>query len=172
MEFLKDRILRYIRILLLYVRMLYVLLLHLTKINICWHSWVSFILSSSSWLIHVLYIVINIGGKKLWQIWWITVIYQIFSPAFTISITFPMQMDFSSPKIFPPNFLQSLFTKLFLSPKFFYYMINIDTINVTIHVYSINKYSSIKLLNVLTIHLVTTIQNNYVCYAKQNGTKL
>ena len=36
-----------------------------------------------------------------------------FLPIFTISITFSMQMDFNSPKFFLPNFLQSLFTKLF-----------------------------------------------------------
>ena len=36
-----------------------------------------------------------------------------FLPIFTISITFPMQMVFNSPKFFPPNFLQSLFAKFF-----------------------------------------------------------
>ena len=44
---------------------------------------------------------------------------QVFSPIFTISITFPMQMDFNSPKFFLPNFLQSLFTKIFTAKDFY-----------------------------------------------------
>ena len=45
--------------------------------------------------------------------WQITAIRQVFLPILTIYITFPMQMDFNSPKFFPPNFLQSLFAKVF-----------------------------------------------------------
>ena len=48
--------------------------------------------------------------KKLWQIWQITAFHQVF---YQFSITFPMQIDFSSPKFFPPNLLQSLFAKAF-----------------------------------------------------------
>ena len=40
-----------------------------------------------------------------------------FLPTFTTSITFPMQMDFHSPKIFLQNFLHSIFTEL-LSPMY------------------------------------------------------
>ena len=39
----------------------------------------------------------NIGGKKLWQI---KAICQVLLPNFTISITFPMQIDFNLPKFF------------------------------------------------------------------------
>ena len=55
-------------------------------------------------------------------IWWITAKRQVFSPIFTISITFPMQMNFNSPKLFPSNFLHSLFAKVF-NAKTFYYMV-------------------------------------------------
>ena len=43
-----------------------------------------------------------------------------FSSIFTIYITFSMQMDFNLPKLFLPNFLQSLFTKLFYHQRFHY----------------------------------------------------
>ena len=42
----------------------------------------------------------NIGSKKLWRIWQITTIRQVFSPILTISVTFPMQMDFNSSNFF------------------------------------------------------------------------
>ena len=44
-----------------------------------------------------------------------------FLPIFTISITFPMQMDFNLLKFIPPNVLQSLFTKLFTTKVFLLY---------------------------------------------------
>ena len=55
----------------------------------------------------------NFGSKKLWRILQTTAIHQVFLPICTISIAFPMQMDFNLPKFFPPNFLQSLFAKVF-----------------------------------------------------------
>ena len=57
--------------------------------------------------------------SKIWQTWWITAIHQVFSPIFIIFIIFPMQMDFNSPTFFPPNFLWSLFAKLFTAKVFY-----------------------------------------------------
>ena len=45
-----------------------------------------------------------------------------FLPIFTISIIFPMQIDFNSPpKFFLPNFLQCLLFAKFFTAKVFYY---------------------------------------------------
>ena len=59
----------------------------------------------------------NMGSEKL--------AYYSISPSFlpiiTISITFPMQTDFNSPKVFLPNFLQSSFAKVFYQPRFLLY---------------------------------------------------
>ena len=63
-------------------------------------------------------IVKNIGGKKTLANYSNS---PSFLPIFTISITFPIQMDFSSPKFFLPNFQQSLFTKLFYYQSFLLY---------------------------------------------------
>ena len=58
----------------------------------------------------------NIGGEKLWwRIWQITAFHQVFLPMFTISITFPMQMDFNSSKFLPTVLIR----QGFLPPKFF-----------------------------------------------------
>ena len=57
-----------------------------------------------------------------------------FLPIFTISITFPMQIDFSSLTFFPPNFLQSLFAKLFCN-QIFYYMVPMIIFLVQSHKY-------------------------------------
>ena len=46
----------------------------------------------------------NIDGRKLWRI---TAFCQVFSPIFTISISFPMQMDLNSPTsygAYSPNY--------------------------------------------------------------------
>ena len=43
-----------------------------------------------------------------------------FLPIFTISTTFPMLLDFNSPKFILPNFLKPLFTKIFYRQSFYY----------------------------------------------------
>ena len=55
-----------------------------------------------------------IGNKLILQ--------QVFLAIFTISITFPMQLDFNSPKFFPPNFLQPCSPKCFIA-KVLYCMV-------------------------------------------------
>ena len=72
----------------------------------------------------------NIGSKTLWRI---TAIHQVFLPILTISITFPMQMDFNLPKFFPPNFLQSLFAKLCAANVFYYTVIQISVFSTEIN---------------------------------------
>ena len=64
----------------------------------------------------------NIGGEKTLANLAVTAFCQVFLPIFTISETFPMQMDFYLPKFFLPNFLQPLFTNFFTA-KVFYCMI-------------------------------------------------
>ena len=63
----------------------------------------------------------NIGGEKTL----VNLVNYSISPSvlpiFTISITFPIQMDFNLSKFFPPNFLQSLFAKLFYRQSFLLY---------------------------------------------------
>ena len=61
-------------------------------------------------------IVKNIGGKKLWQI---TAIHQVFSSIFTISITFPMQMDFNLP-VFSAKLPTVLIRQTFIAKVFYY----------------------------------------------------
>ena len=89
---------------------------------------------------HILYSKKTFAVKKLWRIWRITAFYQAFLPIFTISIVFPMQMDFSLPKFFPPNFLQSSFAKVFYCQSFLLYGIqqesDLYTIIPTVHSYS------------------------------------
>ena len=72
----------------------------------------------------------NIGDKKLWRIRQITAIRQVFLPIFTISITFPVQMDFNAPKFFPPNFQESLFTKPFYCQSFLLYGMCLSSNNI------------------------------------------
>ena len=72
-------------------------------------------------------------SKNIAIIWWQKTLVNYsnspsFSPIFTSSTTFPMQMDFNSPKFFPPNFLQparALIRQTFFTAKVFYYMVAI-----------------------------------------------
>ena len=65
----------------------------------------------------------TLAVKELWQIWQITAIHQVFLPIFTISITFPMQMDFNSPKCFSAKLPAVLIHQTFFPPKFFTMMV-------------------------------------------------
>ena len=77
---------------------------------------------------HGHYIAINyctvktLAVKNLWQIWQITAFRQVLSPIFTISITFPMQMDFNSPKFFCQT-SYSPYSPNFFTAKVFYCMV-------------------------------------------------
>ena len=66
----------------------------------------------------------NIAVKILRRIWQITEIFQVFLPIFTISITFPMQMDFNLPNFFY-QISYNPYLPNFLLPKFFIHNQNI-----------------------------------------------
>ena len=74
-----------------------------------------------SWIVSY-HIVKALAVKNVWWIWQITVIRQVFSPIFTISITFPMEMDFNLPtKFFSAKVPTVLIYQTSFMPKFLLY---------------------------------------------------
>ena len=89
---------------------------------------------------------------------------QVFLPIFTISITFPMQMDFNLPKFFQPNFLQSLFVKVFNHQCFYCMVYMCSYIKLTT-----SNYKHYNIATHAKTHIHYTCQHTYIHVHRTNG---